>query len=206
MEDMELLRRYAETGCQESFEGLVSRHINWVYSICLRGVRDRHLAEDVTQAVFIILARKAKTIHSDTVLKGWLFKTSRFAVADALKKRSRSRKHEERFATLILPDLQPQEDPEKAWEQLAPILDNAVACLCEKDRQAVMLRFYESKSLAEIGVILGVSEEAAKKRVSRSIDKLRAFFSREGMGITAALLFGLLLNHTVQAAPAHVGA
>src|SRR5258705_2803954 len=115
MDDMQLLGQYAQTGCQGAFEQLVTRHMDWVFSICLRGVRDRHLAEDVTQAVFIILARKAKTIHSDTVLKGWLFKTSRFAVADALKKRSRSRKHEERFASLILPDLQPQEDPEKAW-------------------------------------------------------------------------------------------
>src|SRR6266566_8970324 len=92
MDDMQLLQQYAQTGCQVAFEQLVTRHIDWVYSVCLRGVKDRHLAEDVTQAVFIILARKSKTLSPNTVLRGWLFKAARFAVADALKKQNRHKR------------------------------------------------------------------------------------------------------------------
>src|SRR4051795_10206178 len=98
MDDFVLLSRYVETGCQESFGEIVTRHSGWVFSVSLRAVRDRHLAEDVTQAVFIILARKASTIREGTPLSGWLFKASRFAVSDALKRRTRMKNRENRFA------------------------------------------------------------------------------------------------------------
>src|SRR5437879_12434428 len=100
MDDMQLLQQYAQSGCQDSFERLVRRHIDWVYSVCLRGVKDRHLAEDVTQAVFIILARKSKSLSPDTILRGWLFKAARFAVADTLKKQNRHRRHVQRAAEM----------------------------------------------------------------------------------------------------------
>src|SRR5688572_20964286 len=108
MEDMQLLGLYAQTGDQDAFERLVTRHIDWVYSVCLRGVKDRHLAEDVTQAVFIILARKSKSLAPNTVLRGWLFKAARFAVADALKKQNRHKRHVMRAAALGMADLSPQ--------------------------------------------------------------------------------------------------
>src|SRR5258706_15630582 len=98
VDDSTLLGRYVETGCQDSFEAIVARHSGWVFSLSLRAVRDRHLAEDVTQAVFIILARKARTIRQGTPLSGWLFKVSRFAVGDALKHRRRMHNREHRFA------------------------------------------------------------------------------------------------------------
>jgi RNA polymerase sigma factor (sigma-70 family) len=199
MEDMQLLRQYAETGCQDAFERLVTRHIDWIYSVCLRGVKDRHLAEDVTQAVFIILARKSKSLAPNTVLRGWLFKAARFAVADALKKQNRHKRHVQRAAALGATDLSPQEAA--TWDRVAPALEEAIACLNEKDRQAIMLRFYESKSLAEVGTILGISEEAAKKRVSRAVEKLRAMLTREGVAVSAALLLLLLTSRASQAAP-----
>jgi len=203
MDDMQLIQQYAQTGCQDSFERLVTRHIDWVYSVCLRGVKDRHLAEDVTQAVFIILARKSKSLAPNTILRGWLFKAARFAVADALKKQNRHRRHVQRAAELGAIDLSPQDTA--TWSRLAPALEEAVACLSEKDRQAIMLRFYESKSLAEVGTILGISEEAAKKRVSRAVEKLRKLFSREGVAISAALLLLFLTTRASQAAPLGLG-
>jgi RNA polymerase sigma factor (sigma-70 family) len=203
MDDMQLLQQYAQTGRQDAFEQLVTRHIDWVYSVCLRGVKDRHLAEDVTQAVFIILARKSKSMAPNTILRGWLFKAARFAVADALKKQNRHRRHVQRAAELRVSDLSPQDTA--TWTRLAPALEEAVACLGEKDRQAIMLRFYESKSLAEVGGILGISEEAAKKRVSRSVEKLRSILTREGVAVSAALLLLLLTTRAAQAAPMGLG-
>jgi RNA polymerase sigma factor (sigma-70 family) len=178
MDDMQLLQEYAQTGRQDAFEQLVTRHMDWVYSVCLRGVKDRHLAEDVAQAVFIILARKSKSMAPNTILRGWLFKAARFAVADALKKQNRHKRHVQRAAEMSMAVLNPQDAA--AWNRLAPALEEAVACLNEKDRQAIMLRFYESKSLAEVGEILCISEEAAKKRVSRAVEKLRTILTREG--------------------------
>src|SRR5687767_8474861 len=98
MDDSVLLGRFAETGCQASFNAIVDRHSGWIFSLALRAVRDRHLAEDVTQAVFIIFAKKAKAIREGTPLSGWLFKAARFAVSDALKRRTRMRNRENRFA------------------------------------------------------------------------------------------------------------
>src|SRR5205814_255274 len=98
VDDWALLSRYVQTGCQASFGRIVERHSPWLFSLALRAVRDRHLAEDVTQAVFIILARKAATIRQGTPISGWLFKASRFAVNDALKRRTRMKNRENRFA------------------------------------------------------------------------------------------------------------
>jgi RNA polymerase sigma factor (sigma-70 family) len=199
LDDMVLLRRYADTGSHPAFEEIVSRHIDWVYAMALRQVRDRHLAEDVTQAVFIILARKAGSLNDDTILRGWLFKTARFAASDAMKKRSRFRRHQERFAGMYQMDLTAEQ--EEAWEKLSPVLDDAIATLSEADRHAIQLRFYEGKSLAQVGEILGISEEAAKKRVARSVDKLRNYFSREGVKVSTGVLLTALAVPAAQAAP-----
>lgn len=199
LDDMVLLRRYADTGSHPAFEEIVSRHIDWVYAMALRQVRDRHLAEDVTQAVFIILARKAGSLNDETILRGWLFKTARFAASDAMKKRTRFRRHQERFAEMSQMRLTAEQ--EDAWEQLSPVLDDAIATLSESDRHAVQLRFYEGKSLAEVGEILGVSEEAAKKRVARAVDKLRNHFSREGVKVSTGVILTALAVPAAQAAP-----
>lgn len=201
IEDMALLREYAESGSQKAFQQLVDKHIDWVYSTCHRSVRDKHLAEDVTQAVFIILARKAKTITENTLLTGWLFKTCRFAASDALKRRARYKKHTERAAQLAPPE-EALTEQEEMWEGMSPHLDEAVACLGDKDKQAILLRFYENKSLRDIGILMGTSEEAAKKRVARAVEKLRSIFDRQGIKVPAIALFtALLLTRTVEAAP-----
>src|SRR5690349_3522924 len=150
MDDAVLLGRYVETGCQASFQEIVTRHSGWVFSLSLRAVRDRHLAEDVTQAVFIILAKKASAIREGTPLSGWLFKAARFAVSDALKRRTRMRNRENRFAEFfravhgddgaLAGGAGPAGSAEIS-DELSHTLDEALVCLSDADRQAVLLRF-----------------------------------------------------------------
>jgi RNA polymerase sigma factor (sigma-70 family) len=205
MDDSVLLGRYVESGCQESFEAIVARHSGWVFSLSLRAVRDRHLAEDVTQAVFIILARKARTIRHGTPLSGWLFKVSRFAAGDALKHRRRMNNREHRFAEFFKAakagDGAAADAAAGMSDDLSQTLDDAVSCLADADRQAILLRFYEGKNLAEVGAIMGTSEEAAKKRVSRAVDKLRKYFANRGVVASIALVL-LLLSQRSDAAGA----
>ncbi len=194
--DIELLREYAARGSEESFATLVERHLDLVFSAAMRQVRNAHLAQEVTQATFIVLARKAGRLGDDTVLSAWLYRTARFAAADALKLQARRIKYEQEAAQME-PD-----SCEGAWEQVAPCLDDAMSHLCEKDRAAVLLRFFENKSLREIGAALGTNEDSAQKRVSRALGRLRDYFARRGVVLSGAGLGGLFTAHAVQAAPA----
>src|SRR5436190_9456740 len=189
-DDMRLLRLYAEAGDEGAFSKLVSRHMAWVYSACCRGLKDRHLAEDAAQAVFLTLSRRAKSISPKVRLSGWLFKTTRFAVADARKREARHQRRQELAMQQGTAKLTAAES--QLWDVVAPNMDDALAYLCEKDRQAVVLHFFEGLSFSEMGPILGLSKEGAKKRVSRAVDKLRGLFTRKGATIAARVVFGLL--------------
>lgn len=198
MDDMALLREYAASNSEAAFAELVSRRLNFVYSAALRQVNDPHLAGEITQVVFIILARKAGRIPDQTVLTGWLFKTGRF-VALAEMRDAAKRRQREREASM-------QSDNEsteasRLWEQMSPVLDEALAALGEKDRLAVLLRFFENRSLMEIGSHLGTGEDTARKRVSRALEKLRRYLSRRGVVSTTAIIAGTISAHSVQAAP-----
>ena len=197
-DDMTLLREYARRNSEEAFATLVSRHVNLVYSVALRDVHDPHLAEEITQVVFIILARKAESLSSKTILSGWLCRTARYASANALTiQRRRQQREQEAYMQSILNQSEPE-----AWTRIAPLLGGAMEKLGQKDHDAVVLRFFEGKSFQEIGAAFGASENAAKKRVAYALEKLRKYFSRRGVILPVAVITVAISAHSVQAAPA----
>jgi RNA polymerase sigma factor (sigma-70 family) len=198
VDDMALLRDYVANNSETAFAELVSRRIGFVYAAALRQVRDPHLAEEITQAVFIILAQKAGRISDKTILTGWLFRTTRFAALAQIRERAKRWRRE--LEVQMQSEFQtPAAD--EVWNQMSPVLDEALATLGEKDRQAVLLRFFENKSLAEVGSFLGMGEDPARKRVSRALEKLSRYFAKRGVSSTAATIAEKISVNSIQAAP-----
>jgi RNA polymerase sigma factor (sigma-70 family) len=195
-DDMELVREYTTRQSESAFAALVSRYTNLVYSAALRQARDPQLAEEVTQVVFIILARKADSFDARTILPGWLYRTTGYVSKSALKRELRRQyREQEAYMQSTL------HETESNWERLSPLLDEAMLRLGQADRDALVLRYFEGRSLNEVGTALGASEEAAKKRVNRAVEKLQRYFSRRGVSSTAAVIAGAISANSVQAAP-----
>src|SRR5438132_1033721 len=197
-DSMALLREYAQSNSEQAFTTLVSRYVDLVYSVALRQVRDAHLAEEITQTVFITLAKKAKSLSPKTILSGWLCRTARYVSADTLKfQRRRQFREQESYmqSTLNQPD-------SAAWNQIAPLLDEALDRIAAKEHDALVLRFLDGKEMKQVGAEMGVTEDAARMRVNRGLEKLREFFNRKGVALSAAAIAGAVSSHSVQAAPA----
>ncbi len=201
--DMDLVREYARNRSEPAFAGLVQRHINLVYSVALRYTGNSEDAQDVTQAVFIILARKAASLRERTVLTGWLYETTRFTAARFIRTRVRRQiREQEAYMQSSLNE----PDTSSVWRQLSPLLEEAMTQLGEKDRALLALRFLENKSGAETAAALGIQEWAVHKRTSRAVEKLRAFFSRRGVSVSAGVLIAAVSANSLQAAPAGLAA
>ncbi|HVE15199.1 MAG TPA: sigma-70 family RNA polymerase sigma factor, partial [Chthoniobacterales bacterium] len=200
--DMDLVQQYAVSRSEKAFATLVERHASLVYSAALRQVNDVDLARDVTQAVFIVLARKASSLNSRTILAAWLWRTARFAATDALKTRRRREKREQEAYMQSLPSRE-ESDP---WSQIAPLLDPALSRLGGKDRTALVLRFFEGQSFREVGETLGTSEDAAKMRVGRALEKMRRIFARQGVCLSGAIIAAAVSDHSIQTVPSGVTA
>jgi RNA polymerase sigma factor (sigma-70 family) len=202
--DLELIRRYAGARAEDAFGELVRRHVNLVYSAALRQVRSPQLAEEVAQSALITLARNAARLAgasgrdaaSGDSLAPWLYQVTRRCAIDVVRREER-RQVREQIAT----EINAMNAPEATWAQIEPLLDEAVSSLDDTDRAAVLLRYFENKSLREVGRTLGVGDDAAQKRVSRAMARLRDFFARRGVTVGAGGFALLLSANTVQAAP-----
>ena len=196
---MDLVRQYARQNSEADFTELVRRHINLVYSVALRFTGNASDAEDVTQAVFIILAKKAATLRDGTVLIGWLYEATRLTAGGVLRTKNRRQAREQE--AYMQSNLHAS-DTDSLWRQLAPHLEAAMAKLGERDRTLLALRFYENKTGAEAATLLGIGEEAAHKRTARALEKLHRYFSGHGISSTTAIIAGAISANSVQAAPA----
>lgn len=197
--DQELLREYSERGSEAAFAELVRRHVDFVHSAAVRMVNDAHLAEDVAQGVFLALARNAASLSECAVVSGWLHGTARNLAANTVRSEVRRRLREQEAA--VMNEITSAEN-EPSWEAVSPLLDAGLEELEQGDRDVLLLRFFQRKTAREIGLCLGTSEEAAQKRVSRAIERLRAFFLERGVAASAAGLATLMAANGVQAAPA----
>jgi len=199
--EWEMLSEYVDSGSQAAFEELVRRYTPLVYSSALRRVGYAH-ADDVTQAVFVILARKAHRLRQKRGgLATWLFATTRFAASEVIRKEKR-RLDRERIAAEEQQMMSETDREKAAWRQMRPMLDAALDRLAKRDRQAVLLRFFQGASFAEVGEALGVAENTATKRVSRALEKLRRHFTRRGLALSVPVLSSVLVSRTAEAVTA----
>ena len=196
--DQQLLRDYAGSRSETAFAELVRRHIDLVYSAAVRMVRDPHLAEDVTQGAFMALAQNAKQLTNRPVLAGWLHRTAQNLAANAVRAEVRRRVREQKSAAM---NDQFSNETDATWDHIAPHLDAALDELSETDRDVLLFRYFQGKSAREIAQTLGLSDEAAQKRVNRAVERLREIFAKRGVAIGAGSLLILISANAVQSAP-----
>ncbi|HEX9046195.1 MAG TPA: sigma-70 family RNA polymerase sigma factor [Verrucomicrobiae bacterium] len=194
LDDQQLLAEFARSGAEAAFTELVRRHAGLVFSTAFRFCHDAHHAEEISQAVFIILARKAGTLSSRVILSGWLYQTARLTAANFVKAEMRRRRRElEGAMQSNLPESEASD-----WDKIAPLLDEAMGALGDTDRHALLLRYFENRTSAEIGVALRMNEETARKRVNRALEKLRQLLGRRGVTVSGTALSAAIAANSIQ--------
>ena len=194
--DVELLREFTRDQSQDAFTTLVERHLGLVYCAALRQVHSPQLAEEVAQSVFTDLAQNAARLKPDTILTAWLYEITRRTAINVVRGEARRQLREQ-----IAFEMNTINATAADWTQIEPLLDEAMHALDETDRTAVLLRYFENKSLREVGAALGTSDDTAQKRVSRALERLREFFAKRGVTVGAGGLVVVLSANAVQAAP-----
>lgn len=198
--DAELIALYVRERSESAFGQLVARHINLVYAAAVRQLRDPQSAQDVTQDVFVLLARRCGEMDGRIVLPAWLYKAAVLAARNALKAAAR-RRHREMAAQSDRPRRDSGDVDSSAFEDVLPLLDEAIGTLGERDRAALVLRYFKGQSVGDVGAALGISANATSKRLERAVAKLRTFFARRNVSIGAAAIASGLAAHGAQAAP-----
>ncbi|HTL17341.1 MAG TPA: sigma-70 family RNA polymerase sigma factor [Patescibacteria group bacterium] len=196
--DQDLLREYAGDGSEVAFSELVRRYTDFVYSIAVRLLGDAHLAQDISQRVFLAVAQNAQKLAERSVLAGWLHCTTHHLCANALRCGARRHAREQKAADMN-DSLSP--DPQPAWESVAPYLDAALSQLSAPDRNAVLLRYFQQKSAREMAQIMSISSQAAQKRVNRAVERLRTLFAKRGINVSSNDFALLITANAVQPAP-----
>jgi len=202
MDDFTLLQEYAKSRSEEAFAALVNRHVNLVYSTALRVVRTPDIAQDVAQMVFMKLSRKAGSLKKDISLTGWLYRCTTYVAQTMV--RAEARRQQREMRTIEAADLEAR--GESVWRELEGFLEGGMAQLSDADQDAVLLRFFEGKSLREVGDVLGISDDAAQKRVNRALTRLREYFADRGVAASSAMIPSLLAAHAIQSAPSSMAA
>lgn len=195
--DLKLLARYAQQRAEDAFAELVRRHLDLVYWAALRQVRSPQLAEEVAQCAFINLAHNAHRLAPDTIITAWLYQVTRHAAIDVVRREARRQAREQ-----IACETNAMNDNTDNWAHIEPMLEEAMHMLNDTDRGVILLRYFENKSLREVGQALGMSDDAAQKRVSRAVERLREFFVKRGVPVGAGGLVAVVSANAVQAAPA----
>ncbi len=202
LSDADLVRDYATHFAEAAFRELVSRHTDLVYSAALRQTGSPDIAREIVQSVFTDLARKARPLSESLPpsgsLTGWLYRATRFAVLKTLRDECRRQAHER----LVMEHLDSNPPSEANWEDVAPALDEAMSELGDFDREAVLLRYFENQNFRTMGETLGISDDAAQKRVSRAVERLRQLLAGRGIAVGASGLALLVSQNAIQAAPA----
>jgi RNA polymerase sigma factor (sigma-70 family) len=198
--DAELLHRFVADRSESAFTELVHRHLTLVHATALRRVgRDAHAADDVTQQVFVSLARKASSLRGHATLAGWLYVCTHHATAEWVRREQRRKQREATAHSMHLNDSSAESQDDT---RLRPLLDDALVTLKPDEREALVLRFFSGRSFAEIGNAVQSSEEAARKRVDRALEKLHAVLVRRGVTSTVAALGTALTAASLDSAPA----
>jgi RNA polymerase sigma factor (sigma-70 family) len=199
MDDWQLLKDYAAKNSQEAFRALVQRYSGMVYHAALRQTGNPHAAEEVAQVVFIALAQKADRIPRQPTLYGWLFRATRFAVLNQARQSANRERHEQE--TVAMQPITEPNEADSTWERLTPHLNDALDKLSAGDRELLMIRYFGNKSHKEVAEALGVSEETARKRLSRAMERLREIFARRGVVVSSLALAAAFAAHGAKAAP-----